>query len=264
MTQHAPFRSHREALARRCLVVLAVELLPEVLRAVAHLLDRPRRSGTSVRRHLRAPRSGSRAVGMSASCQCRRRARSPAATPHRGRPAAASARSCTTPRCPLKRSISPTSYSRGRRRAGGTRRWPRARRSATAAAQVAGRAKVRRHRAGRRAPRCRAPSGRGCRWLTPGACAAGCSAAEDVEGGHLVDRDAGTAHRLRGSTQPSGRPPTTCAGITSATAATRSRSESGTWVATNTPRSIGRSSPFATSLRRQARSTPAASASCEP
>ena len=39
--------------------------------------------------------------------------------------------------------------------------------------------------------------------------------------------------------------------------------ESGTWVATNTPRSIGRNRPFATSLRRRLGDTPAASASCE-
>ena len=123
-------------------------------------------------RYLGVPSSSCTQIWVVGPAVCRPRtsaagARSPVATPHRRRRARARRRSWTTPRCPLNRSISPTSCSRchaeaeepvdGRKRVVPPQQ----------PAQVAGGAKGCRDRHDRRHPRCPLQSGAVIPLLTP-------------------------------------------------------------------------------------------------
>ena len=175
-------------------------------------------------------------------------ARSRAGTPHPGRPRVPARRSCLTPRKPLKRSSSASS-SRGRARAGGIRRWRRARRNATAGGP--GRRRCADEWSPRRPsitstsrlsrPRIPLATRRG---------ASGCPVALKMSSSGIW----WIAVRGSASTpwiHAAGRSTTTaCGGMTSEAACTRSAKESGTWEATKTPRTSGRSSPLTTSRCR--------------
>ena len=231
MTHPAPCGSHASRRSS-CSCGGRRGTLAEVLGAVAHLLDDRRRCGTSARRRRPLTQIWVSGVGSSASCQCRRRALS-GGDSHRGRPVAP-APAAGLPPVPLEAIelrqqlvVEPEPQEAVDR--------PSASKRHSSAAQVAG------------GPRCVVtvrPSrcstsrvaDRGCRWQRP-ACAAGCSAAEDVERGHLVDRRARQRIDTVEPRSQCGRQRRRASGTTSLSDATRSRSESGTSDATNTPRS---------------------------